>query len=183
MSDPGLYSTLNPQVALSAAPADGMMRVGDTVLLQSAYHGGNAAVSLGQTLTAADAIDPDTMYLASGCSPETPPCARGASALRTKECASGGWLSKCTHGGWRGKEPSAAAPAAPPHAARGAWSWPSGPALSEESVTTCGCVAGVGGGGESGGVGGGGESGGVGGVCGVCRSCASSERVSPSADS
>jgi len=65
-------------VALTAAPADGVMHVGDTVLLQSGHHGGNVACSLGQTLTAADAIEPDTMFLSSGCSPEMGPCARNA---------------------------------------------------------------------------------------------------------
>ena len=65
-------------VALSPAPADGVLKAGDTVLLQSAMHGGNVAVSLGQKLTAADAIDPDPMFVVAGAAPDAPPCARSA---------------------------------------------------------------------------------------------------------
>jgi len=65
-------------VALSPAPSDGVMKVGDTVLLQSMYTGSNLAVSLGQMLKTADAIDPDDMYTAVGSSPTAEPCARNA---------------------------------------------------------------------------------------------------------
>ena len=63
-------SKLAPQVqqeALTTAPADGLLRFGDTVLLQSSFTSGTLAVSLGQRLTAADAIDADDMYAAFAC--------------------------------------------------------------------------------------------------------------------
>ena len=84
---------LAPQVAaaeLSAAPSDGCMHVGDTVLLQSLHHGANLAVSLGQPLLTADAIDPDPMYVVAGSNPNEPPCARSAIKFVSYEPAEAG---------------------------------------------------------------------------------------------
>jgi hypothetical protein len=56
---------LRPQLApvsLTAPPEDGIMRLGDVVLLQSMCNEGTLAASLGQRLTAADAIGMDDMY-------------------------------------------------------------------------------------------------------------------------
>jgi len=73
-------SKIAPQVqpeALTSAPSDGFLRLGDTVLLQSAFTQGTLAVSLGQRLTAADAIDADDMYATFAC-PATGAYARNA---------------------------------------------------------------------------------------------------------
>jgi len=67
-------------VALTAAPSDGYMRVGDTVLLQSCFNGGTLAVSMGQMLTQGDAINPDPIYSVVG-SETASPSARTAIKL------------------------------------------------------------------------------------------------------
>ena len=61
---------LAPQIAkvpLTPAPADGMMRFGDVVLMQSLCNESTLAVSLGQKLSAADSERTDTMYSTFGC--------------------------------------------------------------------------------------------------------------------
>lgn len=70
-------ATLGPQlapVALSTAPADGIMRFGDTVLVQSKCNDGTLAVSLGQTLVCDDA----KLFGVFACPPTAGPVARNA---------------------------------------------------------------------------------------------------------
>lgn len=64
-------------VALSPAPADGVMKCGDVVILQSLFNGTNLSVSMGQKLTAGDAIDADPMHVTVGSS-GAESCARSA---------------------------------------------------------------------------------------------------------
>jgi len=77
-------------VPLTPAPEDGVMKIGDVILMQSYFSGGTLAVSMGQPLRAADVEDPDLMYMLVASPVEPAPCVRNAIKIMSYEGAAGG---------------------------------------------------------------------------------------------
>lgn len=83
-------------MALTAAPSDGIMKIGDVVTLQSQFNGSTLAVSLGQQLRTGDTVNPDPIYTVVGAA-DPSPCARNAIKIVSYD-GSGGASSPLLYG-------------------------------------------------------------------------------------